>query len=71
VTEFLRGGELLDRIRKKRKFCEREAAGYVKKLVAVVDFLHRQGVVHRDLKPEVEDTTFWAVWPLMTTPFMQ
>ncbi|XP_022915732.1 ribosomal protein S6 kinase alpha-5-like isoform X2 [Onthophagus taurus] len=52
ILEFLRGGELLDRIRKKSKFTESEASGILRKLVSAVSFMHTHGVVHRDLKPE-------------------
>jgi len=51
--EYLQGGELLDRIKKKRSFSETEACHIMQKLVSVVKFLHKIGVVHRDLKPEV------------------
>lgn len=51
--EYLRGGELLDRIKKKRNFSETEASHIMKELVSIVHFLHGIGVVHRDLKPEV------------------
>lgn len=51
--EYLRGGELLDRIKKKRNFSESEACNIMKELVSIVNFLHGIGVVHRDLKPEV------------------
>ena len=51
--EYLKGGELLQRIRKKKRFSEVEAAKIMKKLVSVVHFMHYKGVVHRDLKPEV------------------
>lgn len=52
VFELLKGGELLDRIRKKSKFCESEASSILRKLVSAVGFMHSRGVVHRDLKPE-------------------
>lgn len=52
VLEYLKGGELFDRIRKKMKFTEFEASLILKKLVAAVSFMHSRGVVHRDLKPE-------------------
>ena len=51
--EYLKGGELLTRIRQKKKFSEKEAATIMKKLISAVNFMHYQGVVHRDLKPEV------------------
>ena len=53
VLELLRGGELLERIRKKNHFTEPEASQIMKKLVSAVDFMHSRKVVHRDLKPEV------------------
>ncbi|WAR19411.1 KS6A5-like protein [Mya arenaria] len=52
VLELCEGGELLNRIRKKKSFCEPEASEIMLKLVLAVDFMHRRGVVHRDLKPE-------------------
>lgn len=51
--EYLKGGELLTKIRLKKKFNEKEAATIMKKLISAVNFMHYQGVVHRDLKPEV------------------
>jgi tRNA A-37 threonylcarbamoyl transferase component Bud32 len=53
VMEYLRGGELLQRIRRKRRFDEAQAARIMTKLMSAVNFMHFQGVVHRDLKPEV------------------
>ncbi|KAK6622713.1 hypothetical protein RUM43_008556 [Polyplax serrata] len=52
VLELLRGGELLERIRKKDRFTESEASQIMRKLVSAVSFMHSHGVVHRDLKPE-------------------
>lgn len=52
VMEYLKGGELFDRIRKKSKFTEGEASIIMRKLVSAVSFMHSRGVVHRDLKPE-------------------
>ena len=53
IMEYLKGGELLSRIRLQKKFSEKEAAMILKKLISAVNFMHYQGVVHRDLKPEV------------------
>ncbi|XP_075795157.1 ribosomal protein S6 kinase alpha-4 isoform X2 [Pelodiscus sinensis] len=52
VMELLRGGELLDRIKKKQHFSESEASQIMRSLVSAVSFMHDVGVVHRDLKPE-------------------
>uniref|UniRef100_A0A8C2G5W5 non-specific serine/threonine protein kinase n=1 Tax=Cyprinus carpio TaxID=7962 RepID=A0A8C2G5W5_CYPCA len=54
VMELLRGGELLERIRKKKMFAEWEASQLMKSLVSAVSYMHEAGVVHRDLKPEVK-----------------
>lgn len=64
VLQLLRGGELLQRIRKKKHFTETEAAKIMKRLVSAVSFMHTQGVVHRDLKPEV---SFEKLWPVQDT----
>uniref|UniRef100_A0A8C4NW57 Ribosomal protein S6 kinase n=1 Tax=Dicentrarchus labrax TaxID=13489 RepID=A0A8C4NW57_DICLA len=52
VMELLRGGELLERIRRKKLFGEAEASQLLQSLVSAVSFMHEAGVVHRDLKPE-------------------
>ncbi|XP_054711276.1 ribosomal protein S6 kinase alpha-5-like [Uloborus diversus] len=52
VLELLKGGELLERIRKKDRFTEKEAVRIFRHLVSAVNFMHSHGVVHRDLKPE-------------------
>jgi ribosomal protein S6 kinase alpha-5 len=51
--ELLKGGEMLNRIKRKKCFTEPEASAIMRKLVSVVNFIHSKGVVHRDLKPEV------------------
>lgn len=61
VMEYLRGGELLNRIKKKRNFSETEANHIMNELVSMVNFLHGIGVVHRDLKPEVRICLFKSI----------
>uniref|UniRef100_A0A8C9ZMB8 Ribosomal protein S6 kinase n=1 Tax=Sander lucioperca TaxID=283035 RepID=A0A8C9ZMB8_SANLU len=52
VMELLGGGELLERIKRKKLFGEAEASQLLQSLVSAVSFMHENGVVHRDLKPE-------------------
>ncbi|XP_076066239.1 ribosomal protein S6 kinase alpha-5-like isoform X2 [Oratosquilla oratoria] len=52
VLELLEGGELLERIRKKKRFTEGEASVLMSHLVSAVHYMHSRGIVHRDLKPE-------------------
>ena len=48
------GGELLDRILSKGgRYTENDAKSIVMQILSVASFIHLQGVVHRDLKPEV------------------
>ncbi|KAE8586211.1 hypothetical protein XENTR_v10021594 [Xenopus tropicalis] len=52
VMELLKGGELFERIKKKKLFSETEASHIMRRLVSAVSHMHDVGVVHRDLKPE-------------------
>uniref|UniRef100_A0A8C6LNY7 non-specific serine/threonine protein kinase n=1 Tax=Nothobranchius furzeri TaxID=105023 RepID=A0A8C6LNY7_NOTFU len=52
VMELLLGGELLERIKKKKLFDEAEASHLLQSLVSAASYMHEAGVVHRDLKPE-------------------
>jgi len=51
VMEMMHGGELLDKILKQKYLAERETAFIMETLTRTVDYLHQQGVVHRDLQP--------------------
>eukprot|EP01155_Anaeramoeba_flamelloides_P040409 Anaeramoba_flamelloidesc33579_g1_i2.p1 GENE.c33579_g1_i2~~c33579_g1_i2.p1 ORF type:complete len:154 (-),score=43.66 c33579_g1_i2:345-806(-) len=50
VMEYAKGGELFDKLREKDHFTEREASKIIKKILLALQHLHKQGVVHRDLK---------------------
>ncbi len=52
ILEYLKGGELFDRIQAKGGFSEADAARIMSRLLEVVAFCHNKGVIHRDLKPE-------------------
>lgn len=44
------GGELFDRIVQKGSYTEKDAAHLIRQVLEAVDYMHEQGVVHRDLK---------------------
>ena len=52
VMSFVRGGDLFDRIVKKKRFTEATAQKIMYDLLSVVHYLHLRGIVHNDLKPE-------------------
>lgn len=51
VLEYVKGGELFDKVAKGR-LKEEVAKKYFQQLINAVDFCHSRGVCHRDLKPE-------------------
>jgi 5'-AMP-activated protein kinase catalytic alpha subunit len=52
VTEFVEGGELFHYIVENERIREKEASLFLLQILAGVEYLHRLGVVHRDLKAE-------------------
>ncbi|CAG0886420.1 unnamed protein product [Darwinula stevensoni] len=50
VMELVTGGELFDRIVEKGSYTEKDAADLIRQVLEAVDYMHQQGVVHRDLK---------------------
>ncbi|GJM97451.1 hypothetical protein PR202_ga14379 [Eleusine coracana subsp. coracana] len=62
VMELCEGGELLDRILARGgRYTEEDAKAIVVQILSVVAFCHLQGVVHRDLKPEI----LGAMWSVL------
>lgn len=52
VTEYAGRGEIFDHLVSHGRMTEVEAARIFSQIIAAVDFCHRNGVVHRDLKAE-------------------
>ncbi|XP_028846560.1 myosin light chain kinase, smooth muscle isoform X1 [Denticeps clupeoides] len=53
VMELISGGELFERIIDEDfELTEREVIKYMRQIVNGVNFIHKQGIVHLDLKPE-------------------
>merc|ERR1711998_126823 len=52
VLEYCAGGELFFHLSRFRKFPEHVARFYTAELVCALDFLHQNGIIYRDMKPE-------------------
>ncbi|GER25481.1 CBL-interacting protein kinase 7 [Striga asiatica] len=52
VMELAPGGELLSRLRRHRRLPEPAARRYFHQVVSALRFCHRNGVFHRDIKPQ-------------------
>jgi calcium-dependent protein kinase len=64
VMELCEGGELLDRIlaKKNSRYSEKDAAVVVRQMLKVAAECHLRGLVHRDMKPEVEIEHFQSLY---------
>jgi serine/threonine protein kinase len=52
VMDYLRGGPLMDYMRREALFSEEVARFYAAEMLIALQHLHSMGIVHRDLKPE-------------------
>lgn len=50
--EYASGGELYDYLNERKRVSEVEARGIFRQIVSAVHFLHKNRIVHRDLKLE-------------------
>jgi serine/threonine protein kinase len=50
--EYLKGGELLQTICKRKHYTENDARRIMTQLTSAIKYLHLRKVIHRDLKPE-------------------
>jgi serine/threonine protein kinase len=52
VMELCSGGELFDRLARKKRYGETDAAKAIREMLNAVNYCHGHGIVHRDLKLE-------------------
>lgn len=52
ALEFIEGGELLDHLIDHGAYSEGIAASFLRQLAEALSYVHRNGLVHNDLKPE-------------------
>jgi PAS domain S-box-containing protein len=52
IMEVVGGGELLDYVLQSQQLLEDEARTFFRQIISAVDYMHRSGIVHRDLKLE-------------------
>ncbi len=52
ITDFYKGGNLLEYIEKEKFLSEEKAAIIMKQILSAVFYCHSYGIIHRDLKLE-------------------
>ena len=52
IMEFLQGGELFFHLRREARFDDEKTCFYMAELILALDFLHKNNIIYRDVKPE-------------------
>eukprot|EP00579_Thalassiosira_antarctica_P001991 CAMPEP_0201866530 /NCGR_PEP_ID=MMETSP0902-20130614/1084_1 /ASSEMBLY_ACC=CAM_ASM_000551 /TAXON_ID=420261 /ORGANISM="Thalassiosira antarctica, Strain CCMP982" /LENGTH=748 /DNA_ID=CAMNT_0048391519 /DNA_START=56 /DNA_END=2302 /DNA_ORIENTATION=- len=52
VMELARGGDVFDRLAKRKVYTEKHARDLARRMLESIQFLHERGIAHRDIKPE-------------------
>ncbi|CAB0042149.1 unnamed protein product [Trichogramma brassicae] len=52
ILEYLGGGELFTVLGKNRIFLEHQASFFAAEIILAIEYLHSNGIIYRDLKPE-------------------
>lgn len=52
VLDYVKGGELYNRILKRGAFSEARAAVLIKNILVAIEYMHSNNIAHRDIKPE-------------------
>ena len=52
VTDYIRGGNLLERLREKERISEETGRRLIRNILKGVAHIHKHKIIHRDLKPE-------------------
>ena len=52
VMDYYNGGELFYHLRKNNRFNEEQAKFYLAQIILAIEFLHKNKIIYRDIKPE-------------------
>ena len=52
IMEYVAGGDLFLQLRRARHFSEEQARFYIAEVILALEYLHKQGIIYRDLKLE-------------------